>query len=231
MIFAGMSVRRDTDASALRLRRLRTVFGRGAVVVAMGTALLGSGASIALADEGRPAPPSGAYAAPSSNIVAATGSGRNYWASDYCHYFQQDGGWRSDQCMRVLPDANGQPTSYVGNFQNLGDSNLGRELVRLDLGMPGYVGFAAIQPNGQPGAWVRFEINNPRHVQVLGQTNTDQPIWVDMPTQQTAPAGGTQSGYVSNPAQAGYWQLLGKLTQTNQEVLAETIGIVHYTHY
>ena len=76
--------------------------------------------------------------------------------------------------MRVLPDANGQPTSYVGNFQNLGDSNLGKEVVRLDLGMP---------------------------------------------TQQTAPVGGTQSGYVSNPAQAGYWQLLGKLTQTNQEVL------------
>lgn len=138
--------------------------GRFLAVTAVTGAMVLGFAQPAVAAPANPAPPSPAYAAPATTSMIAAGTGVNYWASDFCHYFQQVG-WQSDLCMRRLVDANGKLLNKIGMFQNLGNGLLGREMIRVDYSDPTYVvsGFFVL-PGGE--RWLRSRKDSPGHVEI-----------------------------------------------------------------
>ncbi len=124
--------------SGERSRRLRTAARQGFVGVVVG-AVLAVGLPGVAAAQGPPAPPGGAVAAPSADVVPKAGDGEQLWASDSCHYFQQSGQWRSDVCLlSISVDGQAVPKLY-GLFQNVGNGEFGKELVRLDASEPEYL--------------------------------------------------------------------------------------------
>src|SRR3954452_16914225 len=81
----------------------------------------------------------GARGAPGQPGVSTSGTvrpqttqtleGRNYWASDWCHYFYRQGAWYGDVCLRPAADTTGQAIpnlyneyAYPGPGQRLGNA-------------------------------------------------------------------------------------------------------------
>jgi hypothetical protein len=125
---------------------------------AVGGALVAGAATTASAATSTDAPPAQSFAAPAASGVAAVGdAGQDYWGSDACHYFLQGGTWWSDMCMSAILDPAGNVVpNVISDFQNLGDGQLGREVLRMDFGTPSYV--AAAQVTDVVGTWVWFPL-------------------------------------------------------------------------
>jgi hypothetical protein len=161
-----------------------------ATLATFGIALLLSPLAHAQGDV--PEPPDQATAAPSTSPVPAAGDGTNYWASDKCHYFQKGGAWFSDMCLQAGVGVSGETSpEVVGLFQNMGNGTLGREMIRVDGTMPGYLTLGLIdQSSYTVTMWARAPLGNPSQLETLSKTSDGQPTWVSLPKNQV-PQGGT----------------------------------------
>jgi hypothetical protein len=198
---------------------------RFVATTALAGALTVAAAGTASAAGTATAPPAASVAAPAVNGTPVAGDGnQNYWASDNCHYFVQGGTWWSDMCLFALADANrNRIPGLFGYFQNLGNGRTGREVLRIDLSMPGYVAFAPV--TDVVGGWLRAPINDPSRIQVLGTTIDGKPQWVTY----VRPPAGQSSGYDLNYDMSAKGQairdLQNKINQTSTDNMENTIGI------
>ena len=80
--------------------------------------------------------------------------------------------------------------NVISDFQNLGDGQLGRELLRMDFGTPGYVSLAPV--TDVVGTPITMPLAGPSQGQVLGTTIDGRPQWV---TTITPPAVAPSTGF------------------------------------
>jgi hypothetical protein len=158
---------------------------------AVGGALVAGAATTASAATSTDAPPAQSVAAPAASAIPAVGdAGQDYWASDTCHYFLQAGTWWSDMCFSgILDEAGNVVPDFVSAFQNLGNGQLGREVLRLYFGTPGYVAFAPV--TDVVGEWQALPLGDPAPNQVQGMTIDGQPVVVTVITPPSTQQPGT----------------------------------------
>jgi hypothetical protein len=163
----------------------------------------------ALADEAA-APPATAVAAPGTSMTPATGDGNEYWASDLCHYFHQNGQWFSDLCWLQPVGANNEPVAQLALVPNIGAGASGpapAELIRVDLSDPGYRSFNVPgNPLFAHVQWIRQPIGDPTapaEAMVYDQV-TGGYVWIGLSdlVQQVRAGQGARYGFVppSSPA-------------------------------
>jgi len=201
-----------TAASAMstseRFRTLRRAAQYVAVSVLAGAAVCLAAPGTAAASTA-PLPPDHATAAPARSSAPIAGDGGNYWASDDCHYYRQAGAWFSDMCaLPISVDGNVVPNLF-GDFQNLGNGQYGRELVRLDANNPNYLAFSFVTPQYTLGSWFRVFYGDPRRIEQQATTIDGAPTWISLPVSPaTQPSGPPQpSGDPAKDAQiAQLWR-------------------------
>jgi hypothetical protein len=179
----------------------------------------------ASADAGGEAPPAASWAAPAESGIPAVGDGgQDYWAWDDCHYYARGGTWYSDMCMSAIADAAGNVVpNMVSDFQNLGDGQLGRELLRMDFEKPGYVAVAPV--SDVLTTWYVIALNDPSHVEVLGTTIDGKPQW--SPSGINSPAGQSpvyDPDYDTSAKGQILWGLQQLASQTNTIMVNNAMG-------
>ena len=194
-LFSHHSATSGVPAGSHPRRRLAQVLATAAVTGALTVGVAGT-ASAASAEP----PPDVAWAAPAETSSPALGDGgQNYWATDNCHYYAQGGTWLSDMCEFALADASGNaiPGLYA-LFQNLGDGQIGQEVLRIDLSMSGYAAFATVT-DGVVSQWVRISLSD-SHIEYQGTTMAGGTQWITYVAPPAGQSPNTDTSYNYSPA-------------------------------
>jgi hypothetical protein len=170
------------------------------------------------------APPPTAYLETSPNGIPSSAGVQNYWATDSCHYYDGDGNWHTDVCMRRLVDANGVLIpGVVSMFRNAGNGQVAEEQLRIDLSRPGRMSFGVPDGAGAIRLLATF-------VQVTNQQG--QSSWVaELPNTSGTTVGGNTGGGLPdlsgmNPAaRSQYLDLVTKINNSRHCDIVNTIGV------
>jgi hypothetical protein len=182
---------------------LRRAVAASAITAALLAGTVGVGASVASAAD--TLPPDAAILTNAPVGLPSTAGSSSYWATDNCHYYELDGQWYADVCMRQPVDANGNVIpGVVGLFSNAGHGQVGAEQLRMDASMPGRISMGVPDASGAVSAWTTY---------VLATNQQGQQTWVqELPnTNPGVVIGGTRSGVpdVSGLSPAQQSQVLG----------------------